>query len=244
MIFDLDGTLYRGDEPIAGAAEALSRLRRDGVAIRFLTNNSGQTRQFYADKLGWMGIEASEAEVYSSATGAAQRLVQDGFRRAFVIGEPGLHATLAGAGIDVQPVQGQTHTAVVVGICKSFSYDLLNESMQFIRAGATFYATNTDASYPLEGGLEIPGAGSLVAAVRTCSGVEPIVVGKPEPFLVEMILRDAGVPPEDALVVGDRPETDLESARRAGCRGLLVLTGVVREPVADWPSLPSVADII
>jgi 4-nitrophenyl phosphatase len=114
----------------------------------------------------------------------------------------------------------------VVGICLDLTYGLLNGGMQQIRSGAEFVATNPDATFPLEDGKIVPGAGSMVAAVQTCSGAVPFVVGKPNPYLVELALREAGVEPRNALAVGDRLDTDIESGRRAGCDTHLVLTGV------------------
>lgn len=239
-IFDLDGTLFRGEEPIPGAAEAVQRLRSAGSQIRYLTNNSSQTRDTYLAKLRRLGFEAHLEEIYSSAIGVAAYLKSQQIASVMVVGEPGLAQTLAEAGISVVDQGSQ---AVVVGICKSFSYQLMNRAMQEIRAGARFVATNADPTYPMEMGKFIPGAGSIVAAVRTCSEQEPFVVGKPNPFLVELILRDAGVAAAEALVVGDRMDTDIESGRRAGCPTLLVLTGAAQSAPQGQDWLPSVADM-
>lgn len=239
-IFDLDGTLFRGEEPITGASEALRRLRSEGSQIRFLTNNSSQTRETYVAKLRRLGFEAEPEEVYSSAIGTATWLRDNGFKSAFPVGEPGLTQTLEAAGI---ATTAATPQAVVVGICKSFTYDLLNQAMQHIRKGARFVATNTDPTYPMEGGHFVPGAGSIVASVRTCGETEPVVIGKPNPYLIELILRDAAISPSEALVVGDRMDTDIDAGKRAGCPTLLVLTGAATEAPKDQPCLPSVADL-
>lgn len=238
LVFDLDGTLYRGSEPVPGASDALARLRGDGFGVRFLTNNSGLSRRDLVRKLNGMGFEAATEEVFGTALGAARRLQEMACQRPFVIGEPGLHATLAEQGLS--SVESDADV-VLVGICRSFTYDLLRRGMREIRKGAAFVATNTDASYPIEGGDEIPGAGSLVAAMRTCSGVDPLVIGKPEPYLLQLVAEDAGLDMESILVVGDRVETDLECARRAGANGVLVRTGVSQD---GWPdALDSVADL-
>ncbi len=239
-IFDLDGTLFRGEEPIPGAAAALVRLRSQGAGIRFLTNNSSQTRDTYAAKLSRLGFEAHAEEVYSSAIGTAAYLRQEGLPSAFVVGEPGLGETLSRSGI---AITDQAPASVVVGICKSFSYDLLNQAMQHIRGGARFVATNADPTYPMEGGRFIPGSGSLVAAVKTCAEVEPYIVGKPNPFLVQLILHDAQVEAKDALVIGDRMDTDIEAGIQAGCPTLLVLTGATQTPPEGQAWVASVAGI-
>ena len=237
VLFDLDGTLYRGAEPIPGAVEAVLALEGRGVLVRYVTNNATLARAAFADRLRGMGFPARPEEVASSATGTAAHLKAEGLRSAFVVGMPGLVATLrdeagvevvnAGADGVVGPDPRRADT-VVVGLCRTLGYDLLWGAMETIAAGARFVATNPDATFPLEGGRLSPGAGSLVAAVRTCSGVEPFVVGKPKPFLVETILREANLRPDEALVVGDRLDTDIEAGRAAGCPTYLVLTGVAK----------------
>ena len=239
-IFDLDGTLFRGETPVPGAVEALDILRKAGSKIRFLTNNSGMTRDAYVQKLRRLGFEAEPSEVYSSAIGSVARLQKAGVRRVFVVGEPGLSQSLEEAGFEIV---GEGAEAVIVGICKSFSYDLMNRALQCLLAGAQFFATNTDATYPMEGGRLIPGAGSLVAAVQTCAGRPPEIIGKPEPFLVELVLREAGILASEALVVGDRYETDIVAGQRAGCETLLVMTGVATKIPPGQASLPSVAHL-
>ncbi len=234
--FDLDGTLFRGNEPIPHAVETLAELRRRGALVRYVTNNSSQTRAFYVSKLTKMGFEAAPHEVYSSATGTASTLAEWGLKTAYVVGGPGLVETLRGSGVEVVNADasgavgkdGATAEAVVVGICLAFTYDLLRGAMNQIRNGGRFVATNRDATYPLEGGQFMPGAGSLVAAVATCSGVESFTVGKPNPYLMELVCRELGLPAPEVLVVGDRLDTDIECGVRAGCDTHLVLTGVAQ----------------
>ncbi len=240
-IFDLDGTLFRGNEPIPGAVDCVQRVRSAGSKVRFLTNNSGQTLETYLNKLRGMGFEAEPKEIYSSAIGVAACLTAMQVRRAFVVGEPGLKLTLQDAGIEVVEEGAE---AVVVGICRTFSYELMSAAMKEIRAGARFIASNTDPTYPVEGGQFIPGAGSIVAAVQTCAENAPFVVGKPNPYLVELILRDAGLNPTDALVIGDRMDTDVEAGKRAGCETLLVMTGAALDAPEGQSWLPSVADLV
>jgi 4-nitrophenyl phosphatase len=223
-LFDLDGTLFRGDEPIPTAVAKVRELHEAGVLVRYVTNNSTQTRAYFAEKLGRMGYPCAPEEVVSSGFGTGRYLAEQGLKTAFVVGEPGLVSTLAEFG--VRATDEAHPDAVVVGLCRSFTYDLMREAMIRIRAGARFVATNPDPTYPVEGGGLIPGAGSVVAGIRTCSETEPFVVGKPNPFLIHAALADAGLQPEEALVVGDREDTDIESGRRAGCDTFLVLTGV------------------
>lgn len=228
-IFDLDGTLFRGDEPLPHAVQVVSELRRQGARVGYVTNNSSRRHETLAEKLSRMGFEAAPSEVFTSADATASYCLAEGLRTVYVVGEDGLTSTLADAGLRIvePPASGQAE-AVIAGISRSFSYAVCSEAMQHILGGSRFIATNADPTYPLENDKLVPGAGAIVAAIQACTGVTPFVVGKPNAYLIEMILRDMGVQPSETLVVGDRVETDIESARRAGCNAHLVLTGVTR----------------
>jgi 4-nitrophenyl phosphatase len=153
------------------------------------------------------------------------------------VGGSGLCELLAAAGYRVTPAAGavpatyageplaQRYDAVVVGLDLAFSFAALAAAQTAVAGGARFIATNADARYPTERGF-LPGAGSMVAAIATASGVEPIVIGKPSPAMFETILEQRGVAAADALVIGDNPDADIVAARRAGIPSLLVLTGV------------------
>lgn len=237
VVFDLDGTLYRGSEPTPHAASTLEWLRSRGIAVRAFTNNSGATARDLASKLTSFGLPLDETEVLGTGMLAARRCEREGWRQVLAIGEPGLHACLEMAGVasvSSEPV------AVVVGICRTFDYALLDRGLQALLEGAAFIATNRDATYPLERGRIEPGAGAIVAAIEACSGKGPLVLGKPSPEGILALMEDAGVKPEQTLVVGDRPETDLAAARAAGARGLLVLTGVT---TSSLPGTESIDDL-
>lgn len=219
-VVDLDGVLYRGEEVIPGAVEAVSRIR-DRAEIRFLTNNSTLARSDFADKLLRLGFNASPAEIYTSAFGAGLVV---GNSAGYVVGEDGLRAELNLGGFS----EGHSGDWVVVGACWNLTYKMIDEAQWLIRNGASFLATNLDATYPVEGGRVKPGAGAVVAGIATAAGKGPdMVVGKPEPTLINMIWAEAGISPADTVLIGDRLETDIECARRAGCDSALVLTGVM-----------------
>lgn len=226
-LFDLDGTLFRGDEPIASAVEKVRELHEAGAVVRYVTNNSTQTRDHFAKKLTKMGYRAEPGEVVSSGVGTARLLSDWGVKTAYVVGEAGLVSCLAECGV-TSVTEGPAEV-VVVGLCRQFTYDMMREAMLRIRGGARFVATNPDPTFPIEGGGQIPGAGSCVAGIQMASGVEPFIVGKPSPYLTIAALEDGGLKPEEAVVVGDRMDTDIESGRRAGCDTFLVLTGVATE---------------
>lgn len=251
-LFDLDGTVYLGTAPIPGAPEVLARLRERGAAVRFLTNNSGATPASTASKLTAMGIVAGPEEVFTSGMAAAALANSLGARRVFAIGEPGLIEVLRGRGLDVVNANADGRVfalepalceAVVCGICRHFSYDLLNAALQAVLGGATFVATNPDATYPTTGGRLEPGAGSLVAALQTCAGVTPMVAGKPSPHMVRLALESCGVSPAEALVVGDRLDTDKAAADAAGCPFVLVLTGVTASAPAGIRAAATLSEL-
>jgi 4-nitrophenyl phosphatase len=242
-VFDLDGTLYRGTEPIPHAVETVNKLRNQGMGITYLTNNSSQTGAFFLDKLRKMGFEAEPDEIYSSALGSAAHLNSEGKRSVFAVGMPGLITTLQDAGITVvnrredghAATTGDQAEAVVAGICLDFTYALMAAAMNQIRAGAEFIATNADATFPMEGGRLTPGAGSIVSAIHTCSGREPFVVGKPNPYLIQLVLNEKGCTASETVVVGDRLDTDIAAGEAAHCDTYLVLTGVESSaPKGQW----------
>jgi len=223
FLFDLDGVVYRGDRPVPGAPETLTALREAGRQVVFLTNNSARTPQAVAEKLEGMGIRADPSGVVTSAMAAASML--DGVRSAFVIGEEGLRAALADAGVEVLGGEPARADAVVIGWDRTFDYDALRIASVLIQRGARLYATNTDASYPAPGGELWPGAGALVAAVEATTGVRAEAGGKPHAPLFEAALERAGARAARTLMVGDRVETDLVGAARVGIDGAAVFSG-------------------
>lgn len=222
-VFDLDGTLYRGSEPIPHAVSAVERVMGEGARVVYLTNNSTQTRGSFVAKLGKMGFPVTEEMVWNSSLGAALYCAAQGYKTAHVLGEPGLKQTLSE--YCISETNG-TPDVVIVGLNRSLTYQDIAEASDWVRAGVPFVATNRDATFPLEGGRFIPGAGSVVSAVETAGGVTPFTVGKPNPYLLELILDTNRLHRSEVLVIGDRMDTDIEAGRRAGCSTLLVLTGV------------------
>ena len=228
IIFDLDGVVYLGTEPVPGAAEAIARLAAAGTAVAYATNNASRRAQEVADLLGSLGVKAQPAEVLTSAEAAARLLAEEYPAGApvLVVGSPALRADVAAAGLT--PVAGAADrpVAVVQGYGPQIAWADLAEASVAIRAGARWVATNTDATLPSPRG-PLPGNGSLVAALQTALGRAPdAVVGKPEPALFEVAAQRTGA--ARPLVVGDRLDTDIEGANVAGMASLLVLTGVTQ----------------
>jgi 4-nitrophenyl phosphatase len=226
VVLDLDGVLYRGDTAISGAQKTVAWLRRQGLQVFFLTNNSTQTRADYVAVLGKMGIPCEKADIFSSSYAAALHLGCKNGQTALVVGEGGLAKELRAAGLKVirRAREGKADF-VVVGMDRRLTYNKIADAQCAIMGGAKFIATNRDPVYPVEHGL-IPGGGTIVAAIETASLTEPLVIGKPSPFMLKLLLKRAGLKPNQALMVGDRMDTDILSAKRAGVNSVLVLTGV------------------
>lgn len=245
-VFDLDGVLFRGDDVVADAPAALARLRarRPVPHIFFLTNNSWQPRADYAAKLTRLGMPAGEDEVVTSSSATATYLRNLGAagRTALVVGGSGIRDELARAGLTVvtpdplAPPQNTRADYVVAGIDRQFTYDTLWRAQQAIIHGALFVATNRDTTFPLEGGYFQPGGGAIIAAIVACTDTEPVVIGKPETHGLQAILNAAGVAAHEAVMVGDRLDTDVLCANRLGVPSVLVLTGVTSLTQAEQAS--------
>lgn len=224
VLLDLDGTVYRGSEAVPGAPEAIHRLLVSGFAIRYLTNNSAARPEGITRKLKDMGIPCEPSWVAGTGPAAAMAVKGKGFKRAHVVGEPGLWESFKEAGIE--PSDGEPLPVLVSGICRTFDYAMMDRALQTLLGGAFWIATNRDGSYPLEGGRFQPGAGSIVAALEAAAARPPdLVIGKPEPLMIHQIAESLGVSAPETLMAGDREDTDLEAGRRAGAMTWLVLTG-------------------
>src|SRR5207248_10807121 len=176
---DLDGVVWRGDEPIPGAAAALSALCDAGFRMTIVSNNSSQPVGEVAGKLAAGGVRASSDDVITSAVSAATLLASalDAGSPVLACAGPGVVEALEAAGL--RPVTREPAAAVVVGFHREFDYDELVRASAAVRNDARFVATNLDATYPVPGGV-IPGSGAIAAAVATASGRAPEVAGKPE----------------------------------------------------------------
>ena len=224
VLFDLDGVLYRGGEPIAHAAETVARLRERGTRIAFVTNNSSRTPDAVAARLRTVGVDASVDEVVTSALATADLIAARGIGDAFVVGGDGLRRALGNAGIAVVDGDVARPEAVVVGFDPDVTYERLRDAAVRVARGAAFVGSNPDASFPAADGENWPGAGALIAAIETTTGVRAEIVGKPNaPLLRSAIERAGGGVP---LMVGDRLDTDIDGALALGWDAALVLTGV------------------
>jgi glycerol 3-phosphatase-2 len=224
-LVDLDGVAYRGRNPIPHAAEGLGAARALGMDVVFVTNNASREPESVADQLTSLDIPSSAEDVMTAAQAAAAVLADrlEPGSRVLVVGGQGLRTAVTAAGLLVVDSADDAPAAVVQGYAADVGWPQLAEAAYAIEAGAWFVASNLDPTLPTERGYA-PGNGSLVAAVRHATGVEPVSAGKPEPTLYRLAADRRGA--RSPLVVGDRLDTDLAGARAAGWPGLHVLTGV------------------
>jgi len=237
LLVDLDGVVWLGAKPLTNNINALKAAMEQGVRVFFVSNNSTRTRRYYAYKLRRLGLRVSEDHIVTSGYAAAKWVAErKPGSNVYVVGEEGLAIECYLAGLNVVDVdaaiEGEAE-AVIVGLDRLVSYAKIKAALRSINSGALFVAANEDHVYPREDGLD-PGAGSIVASIAKAAGREPdFVAGKPSPFMATLALE--GLEGAKALIIGDRLDTDMEMARRAGIDGLLVLTGVTRIPPKETP---------
>lgn len=222
LLLDLDGTVYQGDKPVVGAADAL----RGGTEKRyFVTNNASRSPKHVAEHLRALGFDTSEDFVVTSAQVAARMLAEKltPGDAVMVVGTEALADEISTVGLTPVRSADQSPVAVVQGHNVDTGWKALAEAVFAIQSGALWVATNMDATLPTERGFA-PGNGSMVAVVRTATGAEPEVAGKPaSPIMRDAIRLSSASSP---LVVGDRLDTDIAGAHATGIPSLLVLTGV------------------
>jgi len=231
LIIDMDGVLYRGDQPLPGLREFFAFLRQRSIPFILATNNSTRTPQEVVDKLARMGAEVLPTEVLTSGQATA-RLLADEYSpgtRVHVFGMPSLRKAIEEEGF----VLADKDVAVVVAsMDRDITYQKLKRATLLIRGGARFIATNRDPTYPSEEGL-IPGTGSMIAALEAASGVEPMAVGKPEPTMFRLAMAEMGAKPETTATIGDRLDTDILGGQRAGLITICVLSGSTTRAEAE-----------
>jgi 4-nitrophenyl phosphatase len=230
ILLDGDGVLWRGDTPIPGIKDFFDYLAEKKINWALITNNNTRTAQDYVKKLQKFGIKADESIVFTSSTATAEYLLNRFGRAAplHVVGMDGLTTTLRNAGFNItvgETVPNQKVAAVVAGMDRQINHEKIKVAMRLIMNGAEFVATNTDGSFPTPEGIN-PGTGMVIGALQATSNVEPTVIGKPQKAIFETALRRFNELPENALMVGDRLETDILGASRLGIKTVAVLTGV------------------
>lgn len=252
FIFDCDGVIWRGDSVIDGVPQVLDRLREMGKQLFFVTNNSTKSRAQYLKKFTNLGLNVEAEEILSSSFAAAGYLEQIEFaktgKKVYIIGEVGIEDELDLIGVphiggpadkDKQPnmkpggMVEHDHDvgAVVVGFDRYINYYKIQFAQLCINEnpGCLFIATNLDAVTHLTDAQEWAGNGSMVGAIKGCTGKEPIVVGKPSALMIDYIVDKFKIAKDKICMVGDRLDTDVLFGKENGLSSVLTLSGVTTE---------------
>ncbi|MFC7134474.1 MULTISPECIES: HAD-IIA family hydrolase [Salinibaculum] len=239
-IVDLDGTVYRGDQLLPGAADAVDRLRTAGLSPLFFSNNPTKDGDAYVEHLRDLGVDVRPGEACSAGVATTEYL--RGHHAAddiMLVGAPGLRRQLRAA--DLSLTTDPDRTDVLVGSwTPEFGYQHMNDALQAVDEDTAFLGTDPDRTFPQADGRVVPGSGAVVNALAAAVGRKPdAFLGKPSDAALDLALERLDVPAEECLVVGDRLSTDLAMGERAGMTTVLVLTGVSgRDDVRDSDVTP------
>ncbi|OPZ85504.1 MAG: Ribonucleotide monophosphatase NagD [bacterium ADurb.Bin429] len=225
-LLDMDGVLVRGNTPVPGAQEFITRLTERGIPFLIITNNPFYTPRDLQHRLSTQGLQVSEQHIYTAAMATAQFLAhQRPGGTAFVIGEAGLTSALHDVGYIITSVNPDY---VVLGETFAYNFEQVTQAVRLVAAGARFIATNPDVSGPAEQGI-VPACGAMAALIEKATGIAPYFIGKPNPLMMRSALNYLNVHSEETTMVGDRMDTDIISGIEAGMETILVLTGITRQ---------------
>ncbi len=227
LFLDMDGVLWEGSNPIGDLDRIFRKIAQLGIQPFFGTNNATRTPEMYRDHLTTFGVKIIPEQVITPAVGAVH-VFRERFPenpRIHIFGSPALKAFFTAEGFELVD---QDADIVLVSLDREMTYQKVQTAMHLIQQGAIFYATNLDTVIASENGFQ-PGGGVMVKAVQTCTGVEPIVIGKPNPLMIDLIRAKHGLQSNEIMAVGDRYDTDILGGINAGSPTALVLTGVDSE---------------
>ena len=224
LITDMDGVLWRGREPLPGLVDFFQFLRQHDIRFACATNNASTPSEKLAERLQGWGADVRPEEIVTSSSATADYLetILPRGARLYMIGMEGLRVALEQKGF---VLADEDVAAVVVGIDWNVTYNHFKHAALNIRAGAKFFGTNGDRTFPNPEGI-VPGNGALLSLIETATDVKPFVIGKPSPTLYQMALKRLGAVEAQTLVLGDRMETDILGAVLLGLKSALVLSGV------------------
>jgi 4-nitrophenyl phosphatase len=242
LILDMDGVLWKDSAPIGNLPDIFNNIQAQGLKVVLATNNATNSVKEYLDKIQRFGVELEPWQIVTSAMASAHALVKAFPEKGavFIVGENGLITELKENGFKplIDPDDESPVVAVIAGIDRTLNYEKLRRATFHIRAGVPFYGTNPDSTFPTPLGL-VPGAGSIIAALQTASGVKPIIIGKPSPYMFDLSMERMKLSNRETLIVGDRLETDIAGGQALGARTALVLSGVsTRQQVSHWNPQP------
>ncbi|XP_063398705.1 glycerol-3-phosphate phosphatase-like isoform X1 [Mytilus trossulus] len=246
FLFDCDGVLWEASKEIPGSADTIAALRKLGKKIFYITNNSGKTRSQYVEKCKSLGFHAAEEDVICTGHAAAQYIKAQNLKgKVYCVGNTSMGVELDSFGIkhfgigpdevpgSIEQIGIQQHvnldpevSCVLVGFDPHINYMKMTKAASYIRKNGTlFVATNEDTHLPLAGDLVVPGTGAVVGAIKIPARKEPVVVGKPNSVMFDLLKKEHNLDPSRCMMVGDRSDTDIHMANLCGMDSLLVFSG-------------------
>lgn len=224
--FDLDGTVYRGKEPIPTAISFIHSLQEQEIEPYYITNNSSKTREQLQQALANVGVIAPLEHIYSSALVTARYIrAHYGHAKVYVIGSEGIRKALEQENIVVAEEADEHVDVLVMGIDRQITYDKIAQGCRIVQNGAKLIGTNEDLKFPSEQYF-YPGCGSFVQLVANVSNVEFITIGKPSPAMLELVQKEHNLNKEEMVMIGDNYNTDIVCGIQFGCDTIHVNTGV------------------
>jgi HAD superfamily hydrolase (TIGR01450 family) len=238
FVFDLDGTIWEGPTLLPGAAELVSDLRAEGLGVVFASNCSRHGSPLLCQQLAELGIHTTPEQVFTPFDLVGEEVKHRlGPVPVLVIGTTEVADVLSSSGHTPIPVdRWHEARAVVVGVDHDFSYDRLRAAARAVAAGASFFAINLDARFPVGPGVFDPGCGALAEAIAVAAGARPTAIGKPERPLFDFAIKGLGCPADHVAMVGDSTASDIRGGKAAG------MFTIWLDPEDDDPQ-PEVADL-
>ncbi|MDO4294033.1 MAG: HAD-IIA family hydrolase [Eubacteriales bacterium] len=236
FLLDMDGTIYNENQIFDGTLDFLARIRADGGRYIFITNNSSRSAQDYVRKVNGMGIPADVSCFYTSSQAAAFYLKENyPGQTVYCMGTRSLVDELRADGIRTVTEPDDTATVVLIGFDTENTSEKIKNTCIMLGRDVAYLATNPDLVCPVSFGY-IPDCGSMSIMLKNATGKTPFFIGKPEPIMIDCVLKKLGVPKQDALIVGDRLYTDIAAGQNAGVDTVCVLTG--EASLADLETSP------
>jgi len=238
IFLDMDGVLWNGKNPIGNTRNIFTKLEQADIFPVFITNNSTRTPESYQEKMAGFGVKIKPDQVITPAVAASYLFKKNYSKdvRIYVFGSQALKDYLKKEGFTLSDEKADI---VLVSLDQEMTYQKVATAMHLINEGAIFYATNRDHILASENGW-LPGGGVMVSAVETCTQKKPIVIGKPQPYMIEIAMEKFGLDKSEVVAVGDRYDTDIIGGINAGCHTVMVLSGVdTKESVSSFQKQPT-----
>lgn len=224
-LLDMDGTIYNENQIFDGTLEFLEEIKRRGGEYIFITNNSSKSVEDYVKKVRDMGIQADVENFYTSSQATAMYL-QENYpgQVVYCMGTRSLVEELRGEGIEVVTEPDHRATVVLIGFDTENTSEKIRNTCIMLGRDVAYLATNPDLVCPVSFGY-IPDCGSMSIMLKNATGKEPFFIGKPEPIMVNCVLKKQNRRPEEAVIVGDRLYTDIKTGVNAKVDTICVLSG-------------------